>query len=484
MNKDIVFITVPKFEVQSPLIGPAALKAVVEKAGYTSKCFDFNVELWNKVKDKYAHCWLENDQTLIKDKKFKEIRKDFDPLIADCVQQIKLHSPKFVGVTLLSHWQHTMTTAFIDEMLRVMPDVKIVLGGPGATPDYGPKNLKEGRIYAYVEAEGEEAILQILKGNRLYPGINGQPPVQIQDLDSLPFADYTDYDMSQYSHLFRDPFQDPKGTDLLYLTGSRGCIRRCKFCDVGKRWPTFASKSGVTIAKEMIHQVKTHPEIKEFYFTDSLLNGNIPQMNAMMDTLIEANLEGVRWGGQFIVRPPNSQGPEIYEKLAKSGCNRMLLGIESGSQKVLNSMKKGARAVDIDYTLEQCSKNGMDTVMMMLIGYPGEGEEEFQETMDMFTRNAKYAKDGTVFQISLGATMRVYPGTPLFEQFQDMGIDYDDVGAWEIGDNTQKVRIERWFRLRNHCRDLGYQFALDSPTFLVERYQKITGKDIRDIYGE
>ena len=484
MNKDIVFISIPKFEVQSPLIGPAALKAVVEYHGYTSQCIDFNVEFWNAVKDEYAHLWLDNDQTLINKNYFEKVEHVFLPLITQAVEKIASYNPKYIGITLLSHWQHVMCDLFLNEIIKQLPEVRVVLGGPGATPDYGPKHLKDDRIYAYVEAEGENTILELLKGNRLYPGINGQSPIQIADIDSLPFANYTDYDLSKYSHLFRDPFEDPKGTDLLYLTGSRGCIRRCRFCDVGKRWPTFATKTGVTIAKEMIHQVKTHPEIKEFYFTDSLLNGNIPQMNAMMDTLIEEDIPGIKWGGQFIVRPPNSQGPEIYEKLAKSGCTRMLLGIESGSQKVLNAMKKGARAVDIDYTLEQCSKNGIDTVMMMLIGYPGEGEEEFQETMDMFTRNAKYAKDGTIFQISLGATVRIYPGTPLFDQFTEMGIDYDDVGAWEIGDNTQKVRIERWFRLRNHCRDLGYQFALDSPTFLVERYKNITGLDIREIYGK
>lgn len=484
MNKDIVFITMPKFEVQSPLIGPAALKAVVEEHGYTSKCIDFNVKFWNIVKDKYAYLWLNNDQTLINKKYFEEVKDVFVPLVKQAVEEIAYYNPKFIGITLLSHWQHVMCDLFLDEILIRMPEVKIILGGPGATPEYGPDHFKQGKIYAYVDAEGENPILHLLKGNREYPGINENPPIQMTNLDALPFADYTDYNLSEYSHLFRDPFENPKGTDLLYLTASRGCIRRCKFCDVGSRWPSFTSKSGVVIAQEMIHQVRTHPEVKEFYFTDSLLNGNIPQLNEMCDTLIEAKLDGVRWGGQFIVRPPNSQGPEIYEKLAKSGCNRMMLGIESASQKVLNAMKKGARAVDIDYTLEQCSKVGIDTVMMMLIGYPGEGEEQFQETLDMFTRNAKYAKDGTIFQVSLGATVRVYPDTPLFDQFQEMGIDYNDVGDWEIGDNTQKVRIERWFRARNHCRDLGYTFALDSPTFLVERYEKITGKDIREIYGE
>ena len=179
------------------------------------------------------------------------------------------------------------------------------------------------------------------------------------------------------------------------------------------------------------------------------------------------------------MRPPNTQTPEMFKRLADSGCERMLLGVESASQKILNDMKKGMRVQDIYYTLEQCELNNITVVPMMLVGYPTETEKEFKENIDFLHNIKKYSDSGTIFQVSLGPTLRVYEGTPLAYHFEEQGIDFSDEGGWTYGNNDQKTRIERWFEMRNTARDLGIKLAVDSPKFLSERYKKITGLDIQ-----
>ena len=475
---DIVFLTIPKLEVINPLIGPAALKAMVEKEGFSALCLDYNLSMWKQCK-KYnlEHCWVDNDLSFNDKKKFEQLWKDYLEKIVDSYidDLIKINAP-YIGITLLSHWQHNMCNKFIEKINKKYK-CRIILGGPGVGPEYSRQKLKNKEIYAYIEGEGEYALVELLRGNPFYPGINGRRPEQITDLNSLPFPDYSDFHLSEYSHKFRDPYTDPEGTDLLYITGTRGCIRRCTFCDVGTIWPKFIGKTGKTIAKEMRYQLEKHPEVKKFYFTDSLINGNQDQLNDMVDTLLKEKID-CKWAGQFIVRPPNTQTPEMFKRLADSGCERMLLGVESASQKILNDMKKGMRVEDIYYTLEQCSINNITVVPMMLVGYPTETEKEFQENLDFLHNIKKYSDNGTIFQVSLGPTLRVYNGTPLAHHFQEQGIDFTDEGGWEYGSNTQQVRIERWFTMRNTARDLGIKLAIDSPLFLKERYKKITGRDI------
>jgi radical SAM superfamily enzyme YgiQ (UPF0313 family) len=475
---DIVLLTIPKLEVLNPLIGPAALKAMVEKEGFKALCLDYNLQMWLDTKEYgVEHAWVDNDSTFTDRDEFEKFYKVYlEDIVDEYVERLVEIDPKYIGITLLSHWQHNMCDKFI-EKINEKCNSRIVLGGPGIGPTYSQDKLDKESIYAYIDGEGEYALLELLRGNPFYPGINGRPPQQIEDLNNLPFPDYSDFDLSKYSHKFRDPYAIPEGSDLLYITGTRGCIRRCTFCDVGRIWPKFTGKSGKTIALEMKYQLERHPGVTKFYFTDSLINGNQQQLNDLVDTLLKENIN-CKWGGQFIVRPPNTQTPEMFKRLADAGCERMLLGVENASQRVLNHMKKGMRIQDVYYTLEQCHLNNITVVPMMIVGYPTETEEDFQENIDFLYNIKKYADNGTIFHVSLGPTLRVYEGTPLADHFDEEGIDRSDTGGWTYGDNDQVTRIERWFKMKNKAIELGIPLAIDSPFFLKKRYKNLTGKDI------
>lgn len=467
---DIILLSIPKMEVHNPLIASAAIKAILNKKNISSLCLDMNVDLWIQLRTQCANFWETDDQTIHDKEMFEEWWEKYHTYVEEWVDNnIDKVNPKFIGITLLSHWQHR----FAEKLIELLPTYKIILGGPGVSVKNFAKRMN---VYAYVNGEAEHVIEHILNGNLNLPGVNGIPPVQIENLNELPFPDYSDFDFSKYSHKFRDVYTEPKGADFIYVTASRGCIRRCKFCDVAAHWPNFITKDGSTIAREMEYQIQKH-NIRSFYFTDSLINGNTKVLKDLVDTIIDKKLD-IDWAGQFIVRNPKTMSPNDFDKLKLSGCKRLLLGVESYSQSVLNHMKKGMRTVDVDYTMEQCSRLNIQVVPMMIVGYITETDEDHKQNLIFLEKNKKYVDDGTIYQISLGPTLRVYDGTPLADHFDEIGIDRKDEGGWTYNDNTEKVRIERWFEMQNKAIELGYKLAIKSPTFLKNRYKKITGDKI------
>lgn len=467
---DIALISIPKMEIHNPLIAPAAIKAILNTHNISSVCLDMNVDLWRVLREECPTFWENDDQTIHNKELFDEWWNTYSSYVYSWIQQnIIPLSPKFVGITILSHWQHRFAAKLID----ILKNYKIILGGPGAlVNDFAKKQ----NVYAYVDGEAESVIHKIINGNTDLPGVNGNIPQQLTDLDNLPFPDYSDFDFTKYSHKFRDVHTAPEGADFIYVTASRGCIRKCKFCDVAKHWPNFITKSGTVIAAEIEYQIQQH-NLRSFYFTDSLINGNTKVLKDMISAINQKELD-IEWAGQFIVRPPNTMTPDDFDNLKRSGCKRLLLGVESYSQKVLNDMKKGMRAIDVDYTLEQCSRVGIEVVPMMIVGYITETQADHQLNLDFLENNKKYVDDGTIYQLSLGPTLRIYDGTPLADHFDEIGLDRTDEGGWTYGDNTEQVRIERWFEMQNKASSLGYKLAISSPTFLKRRYKKLTGKDI------
>ena len=95
--------------------------------------------------------------------------------------------------------------------------------------------------------EGELAIVELLKGNLDYPGINNTNYQQIDDLDSLEFPDYDDY-QTDYGDI-----------QQITLTGSRGCVRKCSFCDINAFWKFLYRR--LSYISQMVRQ-NPHKEIR------------------------------------------------------------------------------------------------------------------------------------------------------------------------------------------------------------------------------
>jgi radical SAM superfamily enzyme YgiQ (UPF0313 family) len=440
--------------------GPALLKGSLAAAGYSSVILDFNAELDDTYKD--------NQELLVAIGNFfmnynlynQAVFEIVDQLITKWAYDILDHSPEWVGLSVFSYNSQRAARLLAIRLKTINPDVKIVVGGAGIATDFSFSEtlFKEHIIDAYIRGEGELSLIQLLNGNLDHPGINGIPFQQIDDVDSLAYPIYDDYTLADYTNR--------KGLVALPITGSRGCVRSCTFCDIASMWPKYRYRNGKNIAKEMQYQVEKH-NVNAFRFTDSLINGSLKAFKDMIKELSQYRMampveRRFIWDSHFIVRGPGQMKPEMFDLMRDSGAGTMLIGVESGSQRVRDHMKKGYTQAELDYCMEQFSRTGIKTRFLMIVGYPTETQEDFQNTMDMFSNYIHYCKNGTIEEVNLGLTLNLLPKTPLTDNLKKYGLvqETKHINNWICKSNPDldyKERLRRRIYLQQHVEQLGYK---------------------------
>ncbi len=439
--------------------GPALLKGSLEAHGFSSKIIDFNAEI-DKTFQHHKYYNAINNFFLFTNFYNDTIWKILEPIFDEWADRILALNPNWVGISVFSYNSHRASRLIAIAIKKKKPNQKIVLGGSGIRTDFKfPEYLYENKIIdAYIRGEGEVALVELLKGNTNYPGINALPPVQITNINDIPFPNYDDYELKTYTN--------KKGLEALPITGSRGCVRNCTFCDIASQWPKFVYRNGQSIADEMKHQV-TKYEVNAFRFTDSLINGSMKAFREMITSLAEfrETLPDDRkfiWDTHFIVRSRRQMPPEDFDMMKRAGAGTLLIGIESGSPSVREHMRKGFADEDLEYTMEQLNRVKIKTRMLMIVGYPTETQEDFQQTLDMFTRYKPYLDNGIIEEVNLGLTLNLLPATPLYDNKNEYGLIQmnEHINDWVCKSNptlTYKERLYRRIMLQAHCERLGYK---------------------------
>jgi radical SAM superfamily enzyme YgiQ (UPF0313 family) len=400
---DMVITSLPGMDRDKPAPGPAFLKGYLETKGFKIKVIDGN-----------QLDTLDNIHKEISQYKFK-----------------------WLGISVFSYLQK-------DDALKLGEKYDNVLFGGSGVDVFWPRKH-------FVVGEGEYALVEFLNGNLDYPGINGKPPQQIENIENLPPPDYSDV-MCKHDY------------DTAIISGSRGCVRKCTFCDVMTIWPKYRWKTGKKIADEM-HEVAEKTGLKKIGFSDSLVNGSMKHFRDMCKELASRDKK-VQWNGQFIVRGAKTFSSEDFDNLANSGCNGLTMGIESGSEKVRDHMRKKFSNEDIDYFMKNLGDRKIKMKMLLIVGYPTETEEDFEETLQLLRRYKKYAK-----YISVSPHMMLtYKNTPLDFDHRDL---YDTEGFhWKNDISNYDIRLVRFKKVFEVGQQMGYKFnkhALDK----IEKFDKL-----------
>tara|TARA_B100000085_G_scaffold231018_1_gene217709 strand:+ start:1103 stop:2320 length:1218 start_codon:yes stop_codon:yes gene_type:complete len=386
---DIVITSLPGMDKDKPAPGPAFLKGFLEPLGYKVKVIDGN------QLDDLERIHLEISQY------------DF----------------KWLGISVFSYLQK-------DDALKLAEEYDNVLfGGSGVDINWPRKN--------YIVGEGEYALLEFLKGNLDYPGINGNQPKQIENIEDLPPPDYSDV---MHKHKY----------DTAIISGSRGCVRKCTFCDVMTIWPKYKWKTGKKIADDM-HEVANKTGLKKIGFSDSLVNGSMKHFRDMCSELAKREKK-VQWNGQFIVRGAKTFSSEDFDNLANSGCNGLTMGIESGSEAVRDHMRKKFSNEDIEYFVTNLGDRNIKMKFLLIVGYPTETEEDFEMTLEMLRKYGKYSH-----LISVSPHMMLtYENTPLDLEHREL---YDDHGFhWKNEISDYDIRYKRFVKVFEVGKEMGYNF--------------------------
>ena len=220
---------------------------------------------------------------------------------------------------------------------------------------------------------------------------------RIESLDDLPFADQSAIDHSLYGEPF---FGHPYTTFL----SSRGCPFTCSYC-VRTYGRKFVKASAAHVVAEVKSAVGNH-DIKYFRFMDDTFTASKQRVLDICEGLKQ--LDGISFS---CLTRPNTINAEIAGALREAGCHRIYVGIESGSQKVLDYLKRGYQLESVMKNLREVRSSGLEMVGWFIVGSPVETREDFEQSL-------KLARELKLEYIAV-STLVPYPNTELYELEKD-----------------------------------------------------------------
>jgi len=229
-----------------------------------------------------------------------------------------------------------------------------------------------------------------------------RPP--IEDMDALPFVvDVYRRDLT-IEHYVIGYLLHP----YVSLYTGRGCRSKCTFC----LWPQtvgghrYRVRSPASVETEMARAKRYFPQVREFFFDDDTFTDDLPRAEEIARRLGRL---GITWSCNAKANVPR----RTLEVLRDNGLRLLLVGYESGNQRILNNIKKGLR-LDVARQFTRDAKSlGITIHGTFILGLPGETHETIQETV----RFACEIEPDTI-QVSLAAP---YPGTALHREAQERG---------------------------------------------------------------
>lgn len=401
-NMNITLVMAPNWSRVRPPISLALLAANLRKYNHKVYVLDLNNQLYLKCKEEYREKWEKEEDIYWVDKNFVDkFFLDNKELIDGYVDQILEQGSKVIGFSV--YFTNQLVSLEIARLIKEKDkDRIIVFGGPQCMRQVGGADIiKNSYVDAIVVNEGDQTITEIAriidekgyfefcpgvlfkKDGELFDCGDREP---ISDIDSLPFADFSDFNLQEYER----PHELP-------ILSSRGCVWSCLFCTARFPWQKYRSQGAERTLEEIKYQLVKYPQVKQFTFHDCLVNGDIANLDRLCQLIIDEkgknNLRDFIWWAQGIIRPEMSI--ELLRKMKSSGCDWMTYGIESGSEKVTSLMGKKYSPDISSEVVKNTHEAGIYLTAIFMFGFPGETKEDFDCTLKFLERNRDYF-DGVI----------------------------------------------------------------------------------------
>ncbi|MBP7653837.1 radical SAM protein [Candidatus Dependentiae bacterium] len=294
---------------------------------------------------------------------------------------IKKEEPDILAVTCL-----TANSEFVYRLGKLVKESKlktyVILGNIHAS-EFSDFFLKNNVCDIVVHGEGEYTCLEILsqfteKNFDSIKGIsflkNGRPfrtaeREIIKNIDSLPHYIISDLNIKDY--LLEERLKEK----MMPVLTSRGCVNRCRFCNVHNQRNYRVRKISDVI--DEIRYFKEKYGVTFIDFIDSLFTVYEDRTMEMCEEIMSKNLN-IKWHCSSHI---NFLSEKLVKKMADSGCCGIALGIESGNQELVNKISKNISLVRAREVVNYVSKYIYDTQCLFILGIPGETEDTLNQTI-------------------------------------------------------------------------------------------------------
>lgn len=350
----------------------------------------------------------------------------FDTTFYDQSEQLKFIEEKKADVVAI--YTNLMTKIEVVKLIRELRNdaryrfPKIVLGGPDIT--YNCENYLKAGAHYLVIGEGEQSMHQLylaIVNKSAVTEVDGiafleegrvvktTPRLKMKDLSELPLPNREAVPMEKYL----DTWKRNHGQSSITLSTQRGCPYTCKWCSTAVYGQSYRRRPASDVVNEIL-SVKERYDPDALWFVDDVFTVSHKWIKSFHEEMLSKN---ARIPFECITRAERLND-EILQMLKEAGCYRIWIGAESGSQRIVDAMD---RRVDINVVKEMIQKTnalGMETGTFIMLGYPGEREEDISKTIT-------YLKDAnpTHYTITLAYPIK---GTSLYHEIEDKIIEKPD----------------------------------------------------------
>ena len=457
----IALVLAPWYRRESPSPELVMAASVLRKEGHQVTVYDINNAIFNDsfLLRKYWKYFLLDAP--------EEARNDFfseaGGILSQYAEKILSGNPeavifKITGKTfpnserlakLIKEKDQGKLIIFSGALVSNQEDVDSFVNGQDSLPaDYLICGEDEVALPELVKCLSSKSSLTLKRRGKIIDCMMG--PIQ-ENLDLLPFYDFSDYDLNTY-----------KFPDRLEMFISRGCPWHCAFCIDWLTEKKYRSMSGKRIAEELQFQARKY-RIKHFRFCDKTINGDIAAMEEFCDSMLgiyKDNFPVMEWSGDAMIRPEMTR--DLIFKMYTAGCRGLGYGLESGSDKVLKDIGKKFSSALAGEVVRNTHEAGIFTSINIMVGFPTETSVDFEQTLDFIDKNKSFIDEIRLTFIGC----RIYKQSILHNQPDKFNLADVDTDFWATRDgvNTYDERVKRYEFICQHILDLGISLRVNSRT--------------------
>lgn len=343
-------------------------------------------------------------------------------------QHLLSSKPDLIGIyaNLMTKLNVVRQIRFIREQL---PQTKIILGGPEVT--HHAENFLRHGADVIVIGEGEQTMLELCRAGGMpsekIPGLaflNEQQELirspareKLRNLDELPFPDRSKVNLQ----LYFDAWKNKHGESAVSLSTMRGCPYTCKWCSRAVYGESYRRRSPARVVDE-IAGLQQRYSFDTIWFVDDVFTISHKWLKEFHDELKRKKMF-IRY--ECITRA-DRMNEEVIHLLKNSGCFRVWIGAESGSQKVIDAMDRRVDVKQVREMIQLSKKNGIQAGTFIMLGYPGEEDSDVVETLHHLKTS-----DPDFYTITIAYPIK---GTPMYEEVE---ANFIRQLPWEISTDRQ-----------------------------------------------
>ena len=383
------------------------------------------------------------------------------------IQTIKSHLDNAIcfGVTVITGAPIKDGLFISEEVKKLSPDLPIIWGG-WHTSLFAKEPIQEHYfIDITVQGQGEATFKELvhhldnalplddikgitfrkedneIKKNFLRP---------IEDMDAMERINYDLIDVEQYF--------EKKGKRQFDFISSIGCFYRCTFCADPF---VFQRKFSAISPKKMVDDLAYYQEKYQFddlNFQDETFFTYAKRIEEFAQEIVDRKLK-FSWAATMRADQGERLSDEVWLLCKKAGLRRLLIGVESGSQEMMDWLKKDIKLTQVFYCADKCAALSINVIFPFIVGFPNETDTSIVETVKTIKRlrNKSAGFDTPIFYF------KPYPGSQITQDVVDEGYklpettlewgDFDYIGS--SGPWVSKEK-ERFFEAFKFYLKVGY----------------------------